>query len=259
MSESRISRLFQEKKSDLLSVYFCAGHPAPETTLPILRALQEEGIDMVEVGIPFSDPLADGPVIQHASSQALKQGMSLQRIFDELKDFRAEIRIPVILMGYLNPILHYGFERFCNKCRETGIDAIIIPDLPYDLFLKDYADMAAAHDLPLVFLVTPETSEERIREIDDHSQTFIYAVSSAAVTGAQKSFDERKEAYFQRLKALNLKNPFLVGFGISNKATRTAAAAHSAGVIVGSRFVTLLEQHNEPRDAVKALLQALNE
>ena len=137
MSESRISRLFQEKKSDLLSVYFCAGHPAPETTLPILRALQEEGIDMVEVGIPFSDPLADGPVIQHASSQALKQGMSLQRIFDELKDFRTEIEIPVILMGYLNPILHYGFERFCKKCRETGIDAIIIPDLPYDLFLKD--------------------------------------------------------------------------------------------------------------------------
>lgn len=256
---NRIKTLFQNKKSDILSVYFCAGYPTLEGTLPTLTALQNGGVDMVEIGIPFSDPLADGPTIQAAASKALKNGMSLHKLFEQLKDVRSTIHVPLILMGYLNPILHYGYEAFCRKCQEVGIDGLIIPDLPFDQYEAEYLDITRKYGIEMIFLVTPETSEERIRAIDAQSEGFIYAVSSASVTGAQKSFNDAKQAYFQRLQDMHLQNPQLVGFGISNLATRQAACAHTAGVIVGSKFVSLLTASSTPDEAVSSLVKALNE
>lgn len=256
---NRIKQLFNTKKENILSVYFCAGNPTLDSTVPVLQALQQGGIDMVEIGMPFSDPLADGPTIQAASAQALKNGMCVTTLFEQLTDIRTTIHIPLILMGYLNPILHYGFEAFCQKCQNIGIDALIIPDLPFDLYQAEYAEMIKKYGIEIIFLITPETPEERIRTIDAHSDAFIYAVSSASVTGAQKSFDDAKQAYFQKLEDLQLHNPLLVGFGISNRATREAACNHTAGVIVGSKFVSLLQQADSPTQAVTQLLQALNE
>ncbi|MDD4116533.1 MAG: tryptophan synthase subunit alpha [Massilibacteroides sp.] len=254
---NRIDYLFETKKKGILSVYFTAGYPALDDTLPVLRELQAAGVDMVEVGIPFSDPMADGAVIQNAATQALRHGMSLKYLFRQLKDVRKEIHFPIILMGYLNPIMQYGFEEFCRSCKETGVDGVIIPDLPYADYVVDYKPVAEVFDLKIIMLITPETSEERIRLIDQHTSGFIYMVSSAAITGAQKSFDEQKQAYFRRINRMNLKNPRLVGFGISNKATYDAAAANASGVIVGSRFVQLLETEATPREAVIHLLSDL--
>ncbi|MDO4930140.1 MAG: tryptophan synthase subunit alpha [Bacteroidales bacterium] len=256
---NRINQLFQQKPSGILSVYFCAGHPKPDGTLDTLRALQAGGVDMVEIGIPFSDPLADGPVIQNAASASLRGGMSVRKLLEQLRDVRREIHIPLILMGYLNPIAHYGFEKFCSACKEIGIDGLIIPDLPFEVYEKEFSATAKAYGIEFIFLVTPETPEDRIRRIDAATDGFIYAVSSAAVTGAQKSFNEAKQAYFTALQNMGLRNPFLIGFGISNYATRSAADAHAAGVIVGSKFVTMLEQTDSPAAAVAALQKALAE
>lgn len=256
---NRISQLFKAKQSNILSVYFCAGHPTLNGTHDVLKALQKGGVDMVEIGMPFSDPLADGPTIQAASSQALKNGMSVKTLFAQLSDVRADITLPLILMGYLNPILHYGFEAFCQEASRVGVDGLIIPDLPFDQFKAEYLDITRRYGLEVIFLVTPETPESRIREIDAHSQGFIYAVSSASVTGAQQSFSDAKQAYFTRLENMHLANPLLVGFGISNKATKEAACAHTSGVIVGSKFVTLLSQSSSPEEAVAGLLKALDE
>lgn len=256
---NRINQLFQNKPAGILSVYFCAGHPTPDGVHETLRALQAGGVDMVEVGIPFSDPLADGPVIQSASSKALRGGMSVRRLFEQLRDVRSDITLPIILMGYLNPIVHYGFEAFCRECRACGVDGLIIPDLPFEVYEEEFRATAERYGLRFIFLVTPETPEERIRRIDAATDGFIYAVSSAAVTGAQKSFGDAKQAYFTRLEQMHLANPFLIGFGISNHATRSAADAHAAGVIVGSKFVSLLETAATPAEAVSALKQALAE
>lgn len=256
---NRINTLFNTKHEGILSVYFCAGHPSLDQTLPTLQALQDGWVDMVEIGIPFSDPLADGPTIQAAASRALKNGMSVSVLFEQLRDVRKTIHLPLILMGYLNPILHYGFERFCQQCQAVGIDGLIIPDLPFDQFKEEFLAVTQKYGLEVVFLVTPETSESRIREIDAHTQGFIYAVSSASVTGAQKSFSDAKQAYFKRLQAMQLQNPLLVGFGISNKATREAAETYTSGVIVGSKFVTLLDQTSSPAEAVARLRASLNE
>ena len=223
---NRITNLFNTKKDGILSVYFTAGYPALDDTTKILKELQAKGIDMVEVGIPFSDPMADGPVIQEAATQALHNGMSLRLLFDQLKDIRKEVRIPIILMGYLNPIMQFGFEAFCRKCVETGVDGMIIPDLPFADYMADYKAIAERYELKMIMLITPETSEERIRLIDEHTDGFIYMVSSAATTGAQQSFNEQKQAYFRRINGMGLQNPRLVGFGISNKATFDAAAAN---------------------------------
>ncbi len=244
---NRITNLFQTQKDGILSVYFTAGYPNLNDTASILKALQAKGIHMVEVGIPFSDPMADGPVIQEAATQALRNGMSLRLLFGQLKEIRSEVQIPIILMGYLNPIMQYGFEKFCSSCVEAGVDGMIIPDLPY------------AHDQKMIMLITPETSEERIRLIDAHTSGFIYMVSSAATTGAQQDFNEQKQAYFRRINAMNLQNPRLVGFGISNKATFEAAAAHSSGAIIGSKFVQLLKSEVTPAEAVDKLLEALKQ
>lgn len=256
---NRISHLFESKKNNILSVYFTAGYPRLDDTASVLKALQAKGIDMVEVGIPFSDPMADGPVIQAAATRALRNGMTLRRLFEQLKEIRSGIHIPVILMGYLNPVMQFGFEAFCKACVESGVDGMIIPDLPFSDYLSGYKEIADRYDLKIIMLITPETSEERIRLIDEHTSGFIYMVSSASTTGVQKNFDEQKQAYFRRIGAMKLHNPRLVGFGISNKATLEAAVSNSSGAIVGSKFVQLLGSEATPADAVDKLLAGLKE
>lgn len=218
----------------------------------------KKGINMIEIGIPFSDPMADGPVIQHAATRALENGMTLKLLFDQLKDIRKEVQIPLVLMGYLNPIMQYGFKDFCRTCRETGIDGVIIPDLPFKDYMEEYRSIAEEQDVRIIMLITPETSEERIRLIDEHTDGFIYMVSSAAITGAQKDFNAQKQAYFQRIADMNLRNPRMIGFGISNKQTFETASAHAAGAIIGSKFVTLLDEENgNAEKAADKLLEAL--
>lgn len=255
---NRINDLFQRKNKNLLSLYFCAGDPEPGNTEEVIRTLAAKGIDMVEIGIPFSDPLADGPVIQSAASTALKNGMSVNKLFEELKGIRKDVQIPLILMGYLNPIFKFGFEKFCRKCAETGIDGMIIPDLPFKDYLEDYKPVADKYNLRIIMLITPETSEERIRYIDAHTDGFIYMVSSAGTTGAQKNFNEAKQSYFKKIANMQLKNPRMIGFGISNKQTLEAAQANASGAIIGSKFVTLLEGLKNPETAVNALYDALS-
>lgn len=241
---NRINQLFSQKKENILSVYFCAGTPTLDGTADVIRTLEQKGIDLIEIGIPFSDPMADGPVIQAAATRALRNGMTLRRLFTQLETIRPEVRIPLILMGYLNPILQYGFENFCRDCRRTGIDGVIIPDLPFREYETTYRAIAERYDVKVIMLITPETSDERIRLIDEHTDGFIYMVSSAATTGTQQDFDNRKQAYFRRIEAMNLRNPRMIGFGISNRQTFEAASAHAAGCIIGSKFVTLLEEEN---------------
>jgi tryptophan synthase alpha chain len=255
---NKINQLFENNKErKLLSLYFCAGCPTLESTGDVIKTMQRRGIDMIEVGIPFSDPLADGPVIQSAATQALKNGMSLKKLFSQLKAIKDEVQIPLVLMGYLNPILHYGIEAFCQSCVESGISGAIIPDLPF----KDYQDIvkpvADKYDLRIIMLITPETSEERIRFIDDNTDGFIYMVSSAAITGAQKSFDEAKQEYFRRINGMNLRNPRMIGFGISNRQTLEAAQQNAAGAIIGSKFVTLLNGSSNADEALDKLFDAL--
>lgn len=254
---NRIKQLFSTKSKDIVSVYYTAGYPTLNDTVGILHALQEKGIDMVEIGIPFSDPMADGPVIQEASTLSLKNGMSLRLLFDQLKDIRKEIHIPILLMGYLNPIMQYGFDAFCRKCSEVGIDGVIIPDLPFADYIENYKPIAETYDIKIIMLITPETSEERIRLIDQHTDGFIYMVSSAAITGIQKNFDMQKQEYFRRIHKMNLRNPRLVGFGISNKVTYDAANQYSSGAIIGSKFVQLLSEGDSPQQAVDTLIQTI--
>ena len=254
---NRINQLFSTKQKDILSIYFCAGFPTLEGTASTIKALEKKGINMIEIGIPFSDPMADGPVIQHAATRALKNGMTLKLLFDQLKEIRKEVQIPLVLMGYLNPIMQFGFEDFCKKCVEVGIDGMIIPDLPFADYMSDYKEIADRYDLKMIMLITPETSEDRIRLIDEHTSGFIYMVSSAATTGAQQSFDDQKQAYFRRINGMNLQNPRLVGFGISNKATFDAASSNSSGAIIGSKFIQLLKSETTIPGAVDALLEGL--
>ena len=239
---NRINQLFSEQKKNILSIYFCAGYPTLEGTVETIKALEKNGVRMIEIGIPFSDPMADGPVIQEAATQALRNGMKLTLLFEQLKDIRREVNIPLILMGYLNPIMRYGFENFCRSCQICGIDGMIIPDLPFKDYIETYKEIADRYNLKIIMLITPETSEERIRFIDEHTDGFIYMVSSAAITGTQNDFNEQKQAYFRRIEEMNLRNPRMIGFGISNKQTYDAACAHAAGAIVGSKFVTLLKE-----------------
>lgn len=239
---NRIQQLFQQKKQNILSVYFTAGYPKLNDTTTILSELQKQGVDLVEIGIPFSDPMADGVVIQQSSQIALNNGMTLQVLFDQLKDIRNNINIPLIMMGYLNPIMQYGFETFCKKCREVGIDGLIVPDLPFNEYVAEFKPIADKYGISVVMLITPQTEEERIRLIDKHTDSFIYMVSSASTTGAQNSFNEEKQAYFRRIHAMKLRNPLLIGFGISNAETLQAAYVNANGGIVGSQFIKELQQ-----------------
>ena len=245
---NKINKLFETNKNHkLLSLYFCAGCPTLDGTGNVIKAMQRRGIAMIEVGIPFSDPLADGPVIQSAATQALKNGMNLHTLFAQLREIKDEVEIPLVLMGYLNPILHYGIEEFCKSCVDSGVSGMIIPDLPF----KDYQDIVKP-------IADKYDSEERIRFIDDNTDGFIYMVSSAAITGAQSSFDDAKQAYFHRINAMNLRNPRMIGFGISNKQTLEAAQSNAAGAIIGSKFVTLLNESHSPDEALDKLFSALN-
>jgi tryptophan synthase alpha chain len=256
---NRIKQLFERKKKNILSIYFTAGYPKLEDTAEIITELEKNGVDLIEVGIPFSDPMADGPTIQESGTQALKNGMTLKILFEQLKDIRNKADLPLIMMGYLNPIMQYGFENFCKKCRETGLDGAIIPDLPFSDYIQEYKPVADQYGIKISMLITPETSEERIRMIDEHTDGFIYMVSSASTTGAQKSFDEKKLEYFRKINSMDLRNPRLIGFGISNKATLKAAQENANGAIVGSKFITLLKDSPDIKTAVAKLKTVLEE
>ena len=259
MNTNILDKVFLERgERKLLSLYFCAGTPKLDSTADVILAMQRHGIDFVEVGIPFSDPLADGPVIQNAATHALRNGMTLRTLFNQLTAIRSKVHIPLILMGYLNPILHYGIENFCRSCAEAGVAGMIIPDLPFDDYLRDVRPVAERYGLHVIMLITPETSDERIRLIDQNTDGFIYMVSSAATTGAQQSFDEQRQAYFRRINAMNLRNPRMIGFGISNRQTLETAQAAAAGAIIGSRFVQLLEDFHDPDRALDELFKALS-
>lgn len=255
---NKINRLFSERgERKLLSLYFCAGCPRVDMTADVILTLQNHGIDMIEVGIPFSDPLADGPVIQSAGTVALKNGMTLSTIFSQLKAIKEQVNIPLVLMGYLNVVMHYGYERFCQSCVESGVAGFIIPDLPFDDYLREIKPLADRYDLRCIMMITPETTEERIRFIDEHTDGFIYMVSSASITGAQQSFDDAKQAYFRRINDMHLRNPRMIGFGISNRQTLQSAQQNAAGAIIGSKFVSLLQTTQTPKEAMEQLLDNL--
>ena len=257
---NRINSLFEQKQKGLLSLYFCAGHPTLDSTTDIIRTLEQKGIDFIEVGIPFSDPMADGPVIQDAATKALRNGMTLQKLFAQLEPLRGQgVRLPLILMGYMNPIYHMGYEAFFRRCKEVDIDGVIIPDLPFKDYMDEVRPVADRYDIRVIMLITPETSDERIRFIDQNTDGFIYMVSSAATTGAQKEFDRAKQAYFHRIDKMGLKHPRMIGFGISNRQTLQSAQANAAGAIIGSKFVTLLDKYKAPLPAIEELLKALEE
>ena len=230
-----------EQDHKLLSIYFTAGFPNLNDTVSILKQLQDSGVDMIEIGLPFSDPLADGPTIQESSTQALRNGMTTDKLFEQLKDVRKEIHVPLVVMGYFNPMMQYGVERFCQSCKEVGIDGLIIPDLPVDVYHEQYQKLFQQYGLLNMFLITPQTPDARIHFIDKVSEGFIYMVSSAATTGAQSSFGNSQDEYFKRIGAMNLKAKLMVGFGISNAKTYQAATAYSKGAIIGSAFIKHLE------------------
>ena len=235
---NRIKSKLQENPSKkLLSIYFTAGYPQPEDTVTILKELQNSGVDMVEIGLPFSDPLADGPVIQRSSEAALSNGMTTNKLFTQLENIRESMDIPLLIMGYFNPILQYGVEKFCRKCSEIGIDGLIIPDLPLEEYELHYKDIFQKYDLLPVFLITPQTSEARIKEIDRASEGFIYMVSTAAVTGGTKGFGDEQKEYFARVSKMGLRNPLIVGFGIKDKETFGQATQETKGAIIGSAFI----------------------
>ncbi|WP_422006118.1 tryptophan synthase subunit alpha [Roseivirga pacifica] len=242
---NRIEKLFETKPERVLNVYFTAGYPRLDDTLGIMQSLEKSGADLIEVGIPFSDPVADGPTIQESNGVALANGMTVKLLFEQLAELRNSVSIPVVLMGYINPIVQYGVEAFCKKCQEVGVDGLILPDLPMFEYLETYKPMFDAHGLLNIFLITPQTSEARIREIDNNSKGFIYMVSSASTTGAKTGISTDQEAYFARVKAMSLKNPTLIGFGISNKETFDKACANANGAIIGSAFIKAIAQEGD--------------
>lgn len=253
---SRIQNVLATSEKPLLSVYFTAGYPNCNDTLPILEYLQEAGVSMVEVGMPFSDPLADGPVIQHSSQVALQNGMTLDVLFDQLSDLRQGIQIPVVLMGYLNPVLQYGIERFVQKAVEVGIDGVILPDLPLDEFEAEYADLFKASGLDFIFLVTPETAADRLHRIDALSTAFIYAVSSSSTTGKNTNVISQQD-YFKRLRDQGLTHPVMVGFGIRDKDTFEAATAYARGAIIGTAFIQAIEKDQPLKQAVQDFMASI--
>lgn len=250
---NRINELFKRKQNGILNVYCTAGYPQLESTVPVMKALQESGVDMIELGMPYSDPLADGPVIQASSTQALANGMTIAKLFEQLRDFRKQVYVPVILMGYMNPVLQYGFEKFCQHAADAPIDGLILPDLPEYEFETEYGPIMQRYGLDFIFLITPETSEERIRRLDSLSTGFLYAVSSSSTTGKDKDMNA-VENYLQRLKKMQLKNPVLVGFGIKDKPTFQQACTHANGAIIGTAFIKALENTHDVEGATKKFI-----
>lgn len=251
---NRINQKLQENKK-LLSIYFTAGYPKIDDTATIIQRLEKSGVDMIEIGLPFSDPLADGPTIQASSTQALKNGMTTEVLFNQLKGIRQSVNIPLIIMGYFNPILQYGVEAFCKKCQEIGIDGLIIPDLPVDVYHDEYKATFEKYGLINVFLITPQTSVERINYIDSISNGFIYMVSSASVTGSQFGFGDEQTNYFKRIADMNLNNPQIIGFGISNNETFTQATQYAKGAIIGSAFIKHLT--NDSVDKIDSFVKQI--
>jgi tryptophan synthase alpha chain len=241
---NRLNKLFESKKADLLSIYFTAGYPALNTTVNIAEALEKAGVDFLEIGFPYSDPVADGPTIQHSSEKALENGMNLNLLFEELRDLRKRVSIPILLMGYFNPMVQYGIERFCKKAAEVGVDGVIVPDLPMYEYENMYSGYFKDNGLSNIFLVTPQTSEDRIRKIDTLSNSFIYLLSSSSITGKNLEVSNTIEDYYKRIKAMQLNNPAIIGFGISNNATFKKACQYAQGAIVGSAFVKFLGEEN---------------
>ncbi len=242
MVYNRINQLFENKKESILSIYYTAGFPELGDTVPTLQALQAAGADLVEIGMPFSDPIADGSTIQESNQTALRNGMNLRTLFAQLEGIRSHIQLPLVLMGYVNPVMQYGVEAFCKQCQALEIDGLILPDLPMQAYLEEYKPIFDRHGLHNIFLVTPQTSEARIREIDTHTEGFIYMVSSASVTGAKAGISQAQIDYFERMQALKLRNPRLIGFGISNHETFGRACQYASGAIIGSAFIRLLEE-----------------
>jgi tryptophan synthase alpha chain len=253
---SRIQDLFKGKNKNILNVYCTAGYPELNSTRTIMKALQDGGIDLIELGVPYSDPLADGPVIQASGSKAIQNGMTVKKLFEQLEGFRTEITVPVVLMGYINQVLQYGFERFCADAASVGVDGLIFPDLPMYEFETMYGDIIRKHKLDFIFLVTPETSEERIKKLDSLSSGFLYAVSSSSTTGKDKNLTDQ-DAYFKRLKSLNIKNPVLVGFGIKDKETFDKACGYANGAIIGTAYIKALENAGDVTVATKEFLDRI--
>lgn len=240
--KNRINKLFESKKKDILSVFYTAGFPERNDTVPIGQALEAAGADIIEIGIPFSDPIADGPTIQESNKVALDAGMTVALLLEQLAELRARVQIPIILMGYLNPVLQYGLEKFFKDASKAGVDGLILPDLPLEEYEVDIKSLAESEKLSMIFLVTPATSDKRIRRIDSICNAFIYAVSSSSTTGAKTEFSNEQLAYFKRLNKMKLQNPFLIGFGVSNNKTWQQVNEFASGAIVGSSFISLLKQ-----------------
>jgi tryptophan synthase alpha chain len=252
----RITELFKAKDKKVLNVYCTAGFPRLDSTMEVLKALQENGADLIELGMPYSDPLADGPVIQASSSKALENGMTIATLFNQLKGLRPAVKAPVLLMGYMNPVLQYGFEKFCASAAAVGVDGLILPDLPIYEFETEYGPVMKKYDLDFIFLVTPETSEERIRKVDSLSSGFLYAVSSSSTTGKDKDMNDQR-AYFERLQRMGLRNPVLVGFGIRDKASFEMASRYANGAIIGTAYIRALENGKPVADATREFLNSI--
>lgn len=255
---NRIDNLFSRKNSDILSVYFTGGFPHPDSTVPVIKALANGGVDMIEVGVPFSDPMADGPVIQESSTVALRNGMTLELLLNQVEEARKTVtETPMVLMGYLNPMMQFGIERLFKRCKEAGIDALIIPDLPFNEYVRDFRALCTKFDLPMIMLITPETSDERIRLIDANCDGFIYMVSAAATTGTRDSFGEKQLDYFRHVSTLDLTHYRMIGFGISNPLTLGQAFEYASGAIIGSLFIKCLAVSETPDHAVRKLLETI--
>ena len=254
---NRIDKLFREKKGTILSVYFTAGYPRLDSTAGIIGALAEAGADMIEIGMPFSDPVADGPVIQHSSEKALRNGMNLKLLFDQLSEIRHEVKIPLLLMGYLNPVMQFGVENFCRECTRTGIDGVILPDLPPIVYREEYFSIFNMYNIYNIMLISPQSSVERITAIDKISRGFVYMVSSSSVTGSKGNFSDDQISYFKRVSEMELRNPVLIGFGISNHETFINAGKFARGVIIGSAFVNILEQDGNDFENINQFIKEI--
>lgn len=253
--KNRITELFKKKDKNILNIFYTAGFPDLNDTQRIAEALETSGVDLIEIGIPFSDPIADGPTIQESNKIALDQGMSLSLLISQVKALRSTVNTPVVLMGYLNPVMQYGVEKFFHDAARAGVDGLILPDLPLDEYVNNYKSLAESLNLSVSFLISPTTSEDRIRKIDAISSGFIYAVSSSSTTGARNEFSEEQISYFKKLESLQLQNPFLIGFGISNHQTYSQACTYSAGAIVGSSFITALKNSKDLSSDIKSFVQ----
>ena len=256
---NRLTQLFQKKKKDILSIYYTAGFPRRDDTIKIAQYLEQAGADLIEIGIPFSDPVADGPTIQRSSQQSLAQGMNISLLFTQLEELRPVVQLPVILMGYLNPVMQYGVERFCEQCQRVGIDALILPDLPMQEYLDEYRELFESYGLYNIFLVSPQTSETRIRLIEQHSHGFIYLVSSASITGAKQGITDEQITYFKRIQTMHLAHPSLIGFGISDHEAFATASQYANGAIIGSAFINILQESQNLENDIKEFICSIKE